>query len=44
MNQVKTLILLAGLAGLLVVIGGVIGGQKGALIALGIAAVMNFAS
>jgi heat shock protein HtpX len=44
MNQVKTLILLAGLAGLLVVIGGVIGGRNGALIALGIAAVMNFAS
>lgn len=44
MNQLKTVILLAALGGLLVVIGGVIGGKNGAIIALVIAAVMNFGS
>lgn len=44
MNQLKTLILLTALAALLVVLGGVIGGQKGALIALVIAVVMNVGS
>jgi heat shock protein HtpX len=44
MNQLKTLILLAALGGLLVVIGGVIGGKNGMLIALVIAVVMNFGS
>lgn len=44
MNQVKTVVLLAALAGLLVVVGGVIGGKNGATIALVIALVMNFGS
>jgi len=44
MNQFKTLILLTGLAALLVVLGGAIGGQKGATIAFFIALVMNFGS
>ncbi|MEJ2717203.1 MAG: zinc metalloprotease HtpX [Deltaproteobacteria bacterium] len=44
MNQVKTIVLLTALAALLVVIGGAIGGKNGALIALVIAAVMNFGS
>jgi heat shock protein HtpX len=44
MNQLKTLLLLAFLGGLLVVIGGWIGGKNGALIALVIAAVMNLGS
>jgi heat shock protein HtpX len=44
MNQVKTVILLTFLAALLVVIGGYIGGEKGATIALVIALVMNFGS
>jgi heat shock protein HtpX len=44
MNQVKTVVLLAALAGLLVVVGGVIGGKSGATIALVIALVMNFGS
>ncbi|MBP9852903.1 MAG: Protease HtpX [Patescibacteria group bacterium] len=39
---IKTTILLAALTGLFVVIGRVFGGQQGALIALGIAFVMNF--
>jgi heat shock protein HtpX len=42
MNQMKTLLLLAAMGGLLVVIGGAIGGKHGATIALGIALVMNF--
>ena len=44
MNQVKTVILLAALGGLLVVVGGVIGGKNGATIALVIALVLNFGS
>lgn len=44
MNQVKTVILLAALGGLLVVIGGYIGGKNGALIALVIAVALNFGS
>jgi heat shock protein HtpX len=44
MNQVKTVILLTGLAALLVIIGGAIGGRSGALIALGLAFVLNFGS
>ncbi len=44
MNRMKTLILLAALGGLLVVIGGLIGGQKGALIALAVAVALNFGS
>ncbi len=42
-NRLKTWILIAGLAGLFVVIGGLIGGRSGATIALGIALVFNFA-
>jgi heat shock protein HtpX len=44
MNQVKTIVLLTALAALLVVIGGLLGGKNGALIALVIAVVMNFGS
>ena len=44
MNTLKSVILLAALSGLLIVIGGYIGGQGGATIALGIAIVMNFVS
>lgn len=44
MNQLKTLILLTGLAALLVVLGGVLGGKTGATIALAIALVMNIGS
>jgi heat shock protein HtpX len=44
MNQMKTLILLALLGGLLVVLGGVIGGKNGATIAFVIAIGMNFVS
>jgi heat shock protein HtpX len=44
MNQVKTVILLAALMGLLVVIGGVMGGRTGATVMFGIALLMNFGS
>lgn len=44
MNQVKTFILLAALSALLVVVGGYLGGQNGAIIALVIAVVMNIGS
>jgi len=44
MNTLKSVLLLAALSALLIWIGGYIGGQNGALIALGIALVMNFAS
>jgi heat shock protein HtpX len=44
MNQVKTFLLLAALSALVVAIGGVVGGSKGALIALVIAFVMNIGS
>ena len=44
MNTLKSVILLAALSALLIWIGGMIGGQNGAFIALGIALVMNFAS
>jgi len=44
MNQIKTVLLLGVLSGLLVVIGGSVGGRTGALLALGIAVVMNFGS
>lgn len=42
MNQLKTVILLGALTGLLMAVGYVLGGQNGALIALGISALMNF--
>jgi len=42
MNSLKTTFLMALLTGLLVVIGGMIAGKNGALIALGVAAIMNF--
>jgi heat shock protein HtpX len=44
MNQVKTVMLLALLAGLLVVIGGYMGGKTGATIAFVIALALNFGS
>lgn len=44
MNQIKTVGLLALLSGLMVAIGNVLGGSSGALIGLGLAAVMNFVS
>ena len=44
MNTIKSIALLAALSALLIWIGGMIGGQQGALIALGIALVMNFTS
>ena len=44
MNQVKTVLLLGVLTGLLVGAGGLIGGQNGMIIALIIAAAMNFFS
>jgi heat shock protein HtpX len=44
MNQIKTVMLMAALAALLVVIGGFIGGKNGATIALLIALAMNFVS
>lgn len=44
MNQIKTLLLLTGLAVMLVLIGGYIGGKQGATIALVFAIVMNFGS
>ena len=44
MNQVKTTLLLGVLTGLFLVIGGAVGGQRGMLFALAMAAVMNFVS
>ena len=44
MNTLKSVVLLAALSALLIWCGGYIGGQNGALIALGIALIMNFAS
>ena len=42
-NHVKSWLLIAGLAGLFVVVGAAIGGGQGATVALGIALVFNFA-
>ena len=42
MNRVKTWVLIAGLGGLFIVIGSLIGGGRGATIALAIALVFNF--
>lgn len=42
MNYLKTTVLLAALAGLFILIGGMLGGQKGATLALLVAGVMNF--
>ena len=44
MNTLKSVVLLAGLAGLLLVIGGMLGGKTGLTIALVIAIAMNFVS
>ena len=43
-NAVKTTVLLATLSGLLLVIGNLLGGQSGLVIALGLAVVMNIGS
>ena len=42
MNTIKSVALLALLSALFIVIGGMIAGQNGALIALGLAFLMNF--
>jgi heat shock protein HtpX len=42
MNRIKTVLLLTALTVLLLIIGGLLGGRGGMLIALGLAAVMNF--
>ena len=44
MNQLKTVVLLAALGGLLVVLGGYMGGKSGAMIALVVAIGLNFTS
>jgi len=44
MNYLKTSLLLAALTGLLIIVGGLIGGRSGMVIAFGIAIVMNFFS
>jgi heat shock protein HtpX len=44
MNNVKTVVLLAAISGLLVAIGGAVGGPGGAVLFLGIALAMNFGS
>ncbi|MCL4477906.1 MAG: zinc metalloprotease HtpX [Deltaproteobacteria bacterium] len=44
MNQLKTVVLLGALTGLLIFIGGAIGGQSGMMIAFVIAVVLNFIS
>lgn len=44
MNNLKTVVLLAAISGLLIAIGGSLGGANGALTALVFAAVMNFGS
>ena len=44
MNQIKTVVLLGLMTGLLMAIGGALGGRQGALIFLLIAAVMNFSA
>ena len=44
MNNLKTVILLGLLTGLFLLVGGVVGGQSGMLVALVMAAVMNFVS
>jgi len=43
-NTIKTVVLLGALTGLLVVIGGLIGGQSGMMIAFGFAVMMNIGS
>ncbi|HEX7052071.1 MAG TPA: zinc metalloprotease HtpX [Longimicrobiales bacterium] len=43
MERIKVFVLMAGLTALLVVLGGAFGGQSGAVLFFGIAAVMNFA-
>ena len=44
MNNLKTAVLLAAISGLLIALGGAIGGANGALLFLGISAVMNIGS
>ena len=42
MNNVKVFVLMAGLTGLLVALGGTFGGQSGAVLMVGVSALMNF--
>jgi heat shock protein HtpX len=42
MNNVKVFVLMAGLTGLLVALGGAFGGQSGAVLMVGVSALMNF--
>jgi heat shock protein HtpX len=44
MNNLKTVVLLAAISGLLIAVGGAMGGATGALLFMGIAAAMNFGS
>jgi len=44
MNNLKTVVLLAAISGLLIAVGGAMGGASGALLFMGIAAAMNFGS
>jgi heat shock protein HtpX len=44
MNMMKTTVLLATLTGLMIVVGNALGGERGMLLALGFAGVMNFVS
>ena len=44
MNYFKTFALLVGMAALLMVVGGLIGGQTGVIVALAFAVVLNFTS
>lgn len=44
MNNLKTVVLLAAISGLLIAVGGAMGGAGGALLFMGIAAAMNFGS
>ena len=44
MNAIKTALLLGTLTGMILLVGGILGGRQGLVIALGFAAIMNFVS